>query len=260
MNRRVPLVCIALLLLSPALCSAQGTATPTPTPRKWLAPEKWKSKLEPGDIVFIRSRSVNAILIAALSGVVKADDDTDDVFTHCGIIFKDGEELKVYEGAGRGKLLTLADWQVAESDGTVGKIVNGKVVRVAKKEPLHNVYAMRWTGQPALATKLASVLSKAGKLHDTPYDNGFSWSSDNYMYCSELVWKAYKAGDLLLLGELPTMEKYVRAASPEDAKMIRDKLVEAKGSKYRKDGYLPGESAISPEDIYKSSNLTPVTD
>ena len=189
-------------------------------------------------------------MIAALSGVVKADDDTDDVFTHCGIIFKDGEELKVYEGAGRGKLLTLADWQIAESDGTVG----GKV----KKEPLHNVYAMRWKLETELKAGLRDLLKRAAKLHKTDYDKGFSWT-DDFAYCSELVWKAYDAGHLSF-GTPPAMEKYVKAASPDDAKKIRDKLDEAKGSKYRKDGYLPNESAISPEDIYKSPLLTPITD
>jgi hypothetical protein len=258
MNRRVPLVCIALLLLSPALCSAQGSATPTPTPRKWLSPEKWKSKLEPGDIVFIRSRSDNALLIAALSGVVNAEDDTDDVFTHCGIIFKVGEELKVYEGAGRGKLLTLADWQIAESDGTVGKIVHGKVVRVAKKEPLHNVYAMRWKGQPALATGLSKVLSTAHALHDKRYDNGFYWS-DAAAYCSELVWRAYQEGGFVL-GDLPTMGKYVTAAPTPVAVEIKKKL-NAAAEDYREGkGYLAEESAISPEDIYKSPHLNPITD
>lgn len=243
MNRRLLLPCVLVFLLCPAVCPGQGTAPK----REPLSPGKW-SKLLQGDIVFIRSRSDNAPLIAALSGVAKGD--ADDVFTHCGIIFRVGEELKVYEGAGRGGFLTLAEWRKAEST----RKVNG----VKKSEPLHNVYAMRWKTQPALAAGLGGLLEKAKALHNTGYDNGFSWS-DKYAYCSELVWKAFDAGHLSF-GKPPTMEKYVKAASPEDAKKITDKLDEAKGSKYRKDGYLPGESAISPEDIYKSPLLTPITD
>jgi hypothetical protein len=259
MNRRAPFGCIALLLLSTALCSAE--ATPTPAPRKSISSNNWKSKLKPGDIVFIRSRSGNALLIAALSGVVKVDDDTDDVFTHCGIIFKDGEELKVYEGAGRGKFLTLADWQIAESDGTVGKIVNGKVVRVAKKEPLHNVYAMRWNGEPKLATGFTALSTKANELHNTPYDHGFYWT-DTRAYCSELVWRAFEVGGLRLLDVLPTMKDYVEGAAPEVAEKILEKLndPDCKHDFRNEEGYKEKESAISPEDIYKSPRLSPITD
>jgi Permuted papain-like amidase enzyme, YaeF/YiiX, C92 family len=248
MNRRAPFLCIALLLLSTALCSAE--ATPSPTPRTSLSSNKWESKLEPGDIVFIRSRSINAPLIAALSNE-DAESDADNVFTHCGIIFKDSDaKLRVYEGEGRGPInwLTLADWQATVSKGKVGKV---------ERSDLHNVYAMRWNGAPKLATGLVRILEKAKELHATDYDHGFSWT-DTRAYCSELVWKAYLAGGLSL-GTLPTMEKYVKGA-PKYADKIKGKLEEAKANKLRDTGYLPNESAISPEDIYKSPNLTPITD
>lgn len=72
MNQRLPLVCFLVFLLSPALYSGQEAAPK----RKPLSPQKW-TKLHEGDIVFIRSRTANAPLIAALSGV--AEDDADDV-------------------------------------------------------------------------------------------------------------------------------------------------------------------------------------
>jgi|GEM_PF-3528599 len=249
MNRRVPLVCIALLLLGPALCSAQGTATPAPTPRKPLSSENW-NKLEPGDIVFIRSRTANAPLIAALSNV-DANDDNDRVFTHCGIVFKEGGELKVYEGEGRGVGVhyPLKKWQEEVSKG----VVNGEW-----RTDLHHVYAMRWKGQPALTTGLSKVLSTAKALHDTRYDNGFYWS-DAAAYCSELVWRAYQEGGFVL-GDLPTMGKYVTAAPTPVAVEIKKKL-DAAAEEYREGkGYFAEESAISPEDIYKSPHLTPITD
>ena len=246
MNRRVPLLCLSLILLGPTLSSAQ--ATPTASPRTPISSKNW-DKLEPGDIVFIRSRSANAPLIAALSNL-EENSDADDVFTHCGIIFKDSEDkLRVYEGEGRGagNYLTLAGWQERVSKGKVDNV---------EKSDLHNVYAMRWKGEPKLATDLDSILAKAKELHDTPYDYGFSWT-DTRAYCSELVWKAYSAGHLSL-GTLPTMKKYVEGA-PKSAQKIIDKLEEAKAAKCREDGYLPDESAISPEDIYQSPFLTPIT-
>jgi hypothetical protein len=250
MNRRFSLACFALILLSPAWCLAQGT--PTPTSRKPLSPSKWKEKLEPGDIVFIRSRSNNAPLIAALSNENEKS-DADNVFTHCGIIFKDSnKELRVYEGEGRGagEYLTVEDWQKKVSDG--------KVDGVPKSQPLHNVYVMRWKGEPVLAPGLDKILTIAKQLHDKYYDHGFSWT-DTRAYCSELIWKAYAASDLFLLKELPTMEKYVKGA-PDHADKIKGMLEEAKAKGLRDNGYDPNESAISPEDIYKSPHLTPITD
>ena len=197
-----------------------------------------------GDIVFIRSRSDNAQLIAALSNI-NAKDDADTVFTHCGIVFKDANDgkLKIYEGAGRGTHLTLKDWREKESKG------NG---------PLHNVYVRRWSGKPDLATGLKKVLERAKTLHDTTYDNGFCWS-DAHAYCSELVWKAFEAGGFSL-GQLPTMEHYVSGASKAIAQEIKAKLEKEKHD-YRNDkGYDPGEPAVSPEDIYKSTALVSVTD
>lgn len=247
MNRRFPLACIALLLLSPALCSAQ--ATPTPSPRKPLSSANWQ-KLEAGDLVFIRSRTANAPLIAALSNE-ESESDADNVFTHCGIIFKDSDaKLRVYEGEGRGRVtwLTLAKWQATVSKGKVGKV---------ERSDLHNVYAMRWNGEPNLATGLDKILARAKALHATKYDHGFSWT-DTRAYCSELIWKAYVTGGLSL-GKLPTMEKYVNGA-PKYADKIKGKLEEAKANGLRKKGYVPNEEAISPEDIYKSPHLTPITD
>ncbi|MFZ1220091.1 MAG: YiiX/YebB-like N1pC/P60 family cysteine hydrolase [Chthoniobacterales bacterium] len=246
MNRPVSLACFGIFLLGIFVCSAQET----PQKRKPLSEPMW-SKILPGDIVFIRSRTANAPLIAALSNVDAAN-DADDVFTHCGIVFKDTDgELKVYEGEGRGPglWLTLGEWQK--------KVSTGKVNGVAKDDR-HNIYVLRWNGTPGLAAGLGKLLEKAKALHDTEYDHGFSWS-DKRAYCSELIWKAFDAGGLKL-GELPKMKKYVDGAPPEIAKQIKGKLNDAKVEFRNGEGYLPEESAVSPEDIFKSSVLTPVTD
>ena len=244
MNARISFLCLAFLSLSGLLSFGQE-ATPK---RQSLSPEHW-SKLKPGDIVFIRSRSSNAALIAALSNIA-AKDDADDVFTHCGILFTDQRDgkLKVYEGAGRGSYLTLEQWRAAESKGTI----NGKTMT-----DLHNVYVRRWNGRPDLQTAIGKILEKAKILHNTTYDQGFSWT-DDHAYCSELVWKSYQAGGLSL-GTLPDMAHYVNAAPDNIAQQIKAKLEAEKAYRGRK-GYDPHESAISPEDIYKSSDLVSVTD
>jgi permuted papain-like amidase YaeF/Yiix C92 family enzyme len=244
--KRYPTICFGIFAFAFAICCAQQNSSE----RKPLSPQNW-SKLREGDIVFIRSRSDNAPLIAELSNI-NAKDDADTVFTHCGIVFKDANDgkMKVYEGAGRGTHLTLKEWRERESKGKV----NGRET----SEPLHNVYVRRWSGRPDLATGLEKVLERAKGLHDTTYDNGFCWS-DSHAYCSELVWKAFEAGGFAL-GRLPTMEHYVSGASKAIAQKIKAKL-EAEKKEYRDDkGYLPDEPAVSPEDILVSSALVSVTD
>jgi hypothetical protein len=246
--KRFPLLHLLVFVLCPALCLGQVAASK----RERLSPEKW-FKLRDGDIVFIRSRTKNAPLIAALSNL-DAKSDVDDVFTHCGIIFKVGDVPKVYEGEGRGVGVwyPLAKWQSEESKG----VVDGQA-----KSDLHNVYVMRWNGQPALSTGLVRLLAKAKALHDTQYDYGFFWT-DTRAYCSELVWRAYEEGGLKLLGKLPTMGDYVKAAATPVAEKVLQKLNDKDTKKkYRNGrGYEEGESAISPEDIYRSPFLIAVTD
>jgi len=236
---------LVFLFISGLIGSAQE---PTPK-REYLSPQNW-SKLKTGDIVFIRSRSVNAALIAALSNIA-AQADADDVFTHCGIVFVDQVDgrLKVYEGAGRGRYLTLNEWRAAESKGTV----NGK-----QTSDIHNVYVRRWNGQPSLESSLPKILEKAKLLHNTTYDQGFSWS-DDHAYCSELVWKSYQAGGLSF-GTLPTMSHYVDAVPTAIAQQIRAKLEAAKAGFRHGKGYDPNESAVSPEDIFRSPHLMAITD
>jgi hypothetical protein len=102
-------ICFASFAFAFAVCWAQQNSSE----REPLSPSNWESKLREGDIVFIRSRSGNASLIAKLSNI-EATDDTgkpgdetferaDRVFTHCGIVFRKNGEWMVYEGAGRGK-------------------------------------------------------------------------------------------------------------------------------------------------------------
>jgi hypothetical protein len=241
MKRYLLLFCLASSALIPVSCIAQQV----PPTRKSLAKQYW-SKLREGDIVFIRSRSANAPLIAALSNL-NAQDDADDVFTHCGIVFRDADgQWKVYEGAGRiGIRLTLTEWQSKES----------------KDGPLHNLYVLRWNGQPQLTgSVLEKVVTKAKILHDTHYDNGFSWT-DSHAYCSELVWKAFDAGGLTLC-DLPNMGHYVDAVPAKVADKIKERLNDPAVKRDYRDGknYDPKESAISPEDIFRSAALIAVTD
>jgi len=221
--------------------------------RKFLSEKNW-SKLKDGDMVFIRSRSKNAALIAQISGISPSDEN-DAVFTHCGIVFRDSEGLKVLEGAGRGKVLTLADWQKSEA----------KDAGHPNGENPHNVYVRRWgTSGELTAPRLSDLLKRAKALHDVGYDWGFSWT-DNYAYCSELNWKAYHAAGLKDL-PLHSIGYYLEKLGPQgpdaEAQLNRKetKDVYRRGPDGKGKDVDRAETAVSPEDIYTSEMLVSVDD
>jgi hypothetical protein len=221
--------------------------------RKYLSEKNWGGKLRDGDIVFIRSRSRNAGLIAQMTNP-EATDDADTVFTHCGIVFKEDNECKVLEGAGRGRILTLAAWKIEEAKDDLHR--NG--------ESPHNVYVRRWKASNELKQeRLAKLLDTARKLHNTGYDWGFSWT-DDYAYCSELIWKAYAAAGLAPCS-LPRLRTYidrlreVSTARAEEALSKLNKDEVKKKYRHGKEVNLD-EEAVSPEDIYVSEKLVSVTD
>jgi hypothetical protein len=159
------------------------------------------TKLEPGDILSIRSHTPNADAIAE---VTKSD------FIHCGIVFKGGEVWRVREGAGmHSEYLDVDHWQDKESKH--GKDEHGKDV-IVKYEPITvcRVIALATLPKPEKDSKLQTLRDKAKKLHETFYDSGFAWNnhytvqgeedrfSENpndpeYVYCSELVYKAFES-------------------------------------------------------------------
>src|SRR4051794_39269938 len=65
----------------------------------------YAARLRDGDIVFIESHSERATAIKELTG---------SDLTHCGIVFNENGKWMVYEGQGRGSLLTIQKWQTQE--------------------------------------------------------------------------------------------------------------------------------------------------
>jgi len=242
-----------LLALVLAFVLPMSWAKQAPSERKYFSEKNW-SKLTDGDMVFIRSRSKNAALIAQLSGI-DSSDENDAVFTHCGIVFRDSQGLKVLEGAGRGEVLTLADWQTREA----------KDAGHPNGEKPHNVYVRRWrTPAELTAARLNDLLNRAKALHDIGYDWGFSWT-DGYAYCSELNWKAYHATGLkdLPLHSIGYYLEKLGSKGPEaEARLNRKEIkdVYRKGPDGKGKDVDRAETAVSPEDIYTSEMLVSVDD
>jgi hypothetical protein len=146
------------------------------------------TRLKDGDIVFIESNSKRAPAIKALKG---------SILTHCGIVFQDNGKGIVYEGARNpGVYSELGKWTVRESG--------------EGKHPI----VPRLTDQARLTAKLADLRKRAKELHDTSYDIGFAWKNRDgkgteYIYCSELVWKAFNDAIGVELGKPHPLSDYI---------------------------------------------------
>lgn len=200
-------------------------------------------------MLFIESTSSQAGAIKEITG---------SDMTHCGIVFRDGAKWRVWEGAGRGEYLTLERWVVEESGGT----------------PAHPLYVRRLRDRDARLTPdvLARLRAAATKLHETKYDKGFAWenhqagTAKEYVYCSELLWKAYAAAVEVELGTPhPLKDYYEQAGSAKESERIKAvmaSILNSEPSRACRAGkaYDPDELAISPREVLESAELEAVTD
>ena len=120
-----------------------------------------------GDIVFQTSLSSQskAIQIA-----------TDSPYSHVGVVlFRDGQPY-VFEAVQPVRFTPLKAW-----------LARGKDRR----------YVAKRTRRPLTQIAVAQFHRQANEFVGRPYDLTFEWS-DTRMYCSELVWKLYKAAGIEL--------------------------------------------------------------
>lgn len=128
------------------------------------------------DIILHKSRSSQAAALRAATG---------SPYTHVGLVFRRGDGLQVLEAVEPVKWTPLASW-VARGEG--GHVV---VMRLRDPSPLGDGGAK-------------AVREAAEAFVGRHYDLLFQWSDDR-IYCSELVYKAYKSALGLDVGELSAM-------------------------------------------------------
>jgi hypothetical protein len=207
-------------------------------------------KLRDGDLVFIASSSKRAKLIETL---------THSKFSHCGVVFLDAQgKPQVYEGAGANSDVhkPIEQWRKDESTPYGGR----------PDSPLHPVYVRRLvTG--LTQDQLNKVKSEAAKLHHTKYDFAFYMGDpeDNlagreYIYCSELLYRAFQSVGVLL-GE-PRRFSFYRAQAGQNAGLMDSTMncAEARNLRNPPRDYSPDEFVISPQDVYSSEKLRDVND
>jgi len=172
-----------------------------------------------GDVIFQTSRSSQSEAIQLA---------TDSPYSHVGIItIQDGKPM-VYEAISTVQATPLADW--------IRRGERGKYRLMRPRQPLTQgqIHAMKAVGR---------------SHQQKPYDLRFDWS-DNKMYCSELVWKVYKAGAGIELASLRPMDSY-RLGDPKVKSLIQTRWGADINWK---------EPMVAPSDLANSSLLEVVVD
>jgi uncharacterized protein YycO len=173
--------------------------------------------LKDGDLIFQTSLSGQSKAVQAA---------TKSKWSHCGIIYKEGNDFYVFEAIQPVKKTPLNEW-------------------IARGEGSH--YAIkRLKGADTLLTKdkLRKMKAAGAALAGKNYDLYFEWSNDR-IYCSELIWKIYKQGAGIEIGKLQQLKNF-DLTNPA----VKQKLKERYGNNVPLD-----EKVISPVAIFNSELL-----
>ena len=208
-----PLIAVAVCVLSAAFALILLA---------WRLPLQQKKKggptveLQDGDIVFQYSGSRQCAAIAQA---------TRSPYTHCGIVFIEGGKPMVWEAIGPVLKTPFAEW---EKHGVNDHVV---IKRLKDSAPLtrEHIVAMRAEGEKEMGR---------------PYDLRFSMDEE-YIYCSELVWKVYERGAGLSVG---TIERFgdMDFSGAEARRVLKERFGSA----------FPGDQeVITPASIFRSSLL-----
>ena len=179
-----------------------------------------EGEIKNGDLIFQTSLSQQSKAIQVA---------THSKYSHCGLIYKDGNEFFVFEAVQPVKRTPLDKW--------IARGENGKFVIKRLKNAEH-----------VLTPAALQEMKQAGEeFTGKNYDLTFEWS-DNKMYCSELIWKVYQRATGLEVGKLQKLSDFDLTNE-----VVKKKMVERYGDK------IPmNEIVISPSSIFDSELLTTV--
>jgi uncharacterized protein YycO len=179
-----------------------------------------EGKLRNGDLIFQTSLSKQSIAIQLA---------TRCKYSHCGLIFKNGNDYEVFEATQPVKSTPLIKWVARGKNGdfTIKRLKNADNILTSK----------------ALIRMKNSAKIFSGKN----YDLTFEWS-DEKIYCSELIWKIYQRALGIELGKLQKLSDF-DLSNP----IVKTKMIERFGGKIPLD-----EKVISPKQIFNSSLLITV--
>lgn len=176
--------------------------------------------LQNGDLIFQTSLSSQSKAIQLATG---------SKYSHCGIIYQEGNDFHVFEAVQPVKRTPLATWIARGKDGkyVIKRLKNADKVLT-----------------PTILRKMKSI---GEQFNGKNYDLAFEWSDDK-IYCSELIWKIYKRATGLEIGKLQKLSEFDLTNNA-----VRVKIKERYGNK------IPlHETVISPAAIFDSEYLTTV--
>ena len=134
--------------------------------------ESADTALKDGDLIFQTSLSNQSKAIQAA---------TKSKWSHCGIIYKEGNSYYVFEAIQPVTNTPLKEW-------------------IARGEGSHYVVKRLKEADKLLTPETLQKMKAAGKsFAGKDYDLYFGWSDDR-IYCSELIWKIYKRGAGIEIG------------------------------------------------------------
>ena len=175
-----------------------------------------KHNFQNGDIIFQDSPSSQSKAIKLA---------TNSEYSHVGIVYIENGKTYVYEAVGPVVSTPLSRW--------ISNGVNSKYVVKRLKDT-----------SSLTAKSLIKMQNVAKTFQNKPYDGLFAWS-DNRIYCSELVWKIYKRGLGIELGDLKKLKSF-DLSHP----VVKAKLKERYGNN------IPlNENVIAPQGIFDSDLL-----
>lgn len=179
-----------------------------------------EDQIQNGDLIFQTS----------LSGQSKAIQlATNSKYSHCGIIFKEGQEFYVFEAVQPVKQTPLDEW-IARGKG--GKYVIKRLKNADK----------------VLTPSVLSKMKQIGEgFNGKNYDLTFEWSDDK-IYCSELIWKIYQRATGIEIGKLEKLSDFDLSNQA-----VKEKMKERYGNNIPMD-----EVVISPAAIFDCNLLIAV--
>jgi hypothetical protein len=174
-------------------------------------------EINDGDLIFQTSLSNQSRAIQLA---------TKSKYSHCGLIYKEGNQYYVLEAAQPVKRTKLDEWIARGKDG------NYVIKRIKNAKQL-------------LSATILSKMKVVGKQFEGKnYDLTFEWSDDR-IYCSELIWKIYMRGAGIEIGNLQKLKEFELT---DEA--VKKKMKERYGDKIPMD-----EIVISPAAIFNSELL-----
>ena len=225
MQKRKAIIILGFLGLS-LLCGLYATRK-FYEPKSQLGNAKNEAKtllaqddIKEGDLIFQTSLSEQSKAIQLA---------TKSKYSHCGLIYKEGNDFVVFEAVQPVKKTLLDKW--------IARGENGKYV----------IKRLKNAEQVLTPETLQKMKQVGNEFNGKNYDLTFEWSDDK-IYCSELIWKIYQRATNIEIGKLGKLSDFDLTND-----VVKSKMKERYGDKIPKD-----ELVISPAAIFDSDLLTTV--